>query len=991
LISTKLSRLVISVFLVFMFVSNVSAITYTSNYSLGLPARGEVWLTPWNTNFTTIDTILGQAAKVYEMTGTFNGPTGRVITLPVAVDAVSDYTIAITPNPKATGAVGDVSVVQGLTTFTVYCSQANTTDTFEASVIYVGTAGAFTDPAAQVCLVTTEAEMVSSDASTTTCDEWWLAGSFTLTAARIITKPMYPLKGNKITTTPTNTLTFAAGSHFPPEVDWPVFVSLPREVTFADQVTIHPNVFAADDGFDGTEDDANAWQCVLDAFPATGGKVVHDGVSVVASDLIWPNNGTYGYPILVEGNITEAQTGTYNTITGGGGGQIKYTGTGTLFDLRNGDASNITWLGSLKNLRLSGPYTFTAATPNVETNETTIGIDAYRLTNSQIDNVAVIAFGTGINVAHYMYYAILNNLTVNNNKYGIVTAGAWNGTTLSNSKVSTNRVAGIYSTYFGDTMKFDNCWIELNGQYANQYTSPLVGRGVYAGYGHQVIFEGGYLENNGDVNNTTPHQIYVNGDGFYRTAVAFNNIHSSYTYRRYLARLNGASSLSVSGGKLFSYKQATADADWVADTAYLENDYASPTTGNNLRYRCSVAGTSHADTEPVWPTNIGDTIVDNGATWICEEGSPGYVFKFDTTPTNIHVMGHEMPKFDTSQDDVSGSIHLATQSLLSRAVYQDSLHPGITIDRSGQGAQYLAVIPAGHIFLNDQYDKLNSGGSVGWQAIEPGAGAYADLNGMEPGDVQPDAGENYPTGSITIGTRTLTVVAYDSTGAAYTDSSHKTGLMIGAAIQIDTDGAISNGAFVPAEFSDGTDYAVIKEIVSIGTGNCVVRLDKPLKSATVTAGLMRYNACERSYFGVRQWYKSTSDTSTSGTGEDTLKSAPTFTAAMLRVDSTIPILLQGTITGTAGAHTIKLYLGATAFTLLSGTTTAGTWRFKGEIQITGAATQKLSGIFWNADGAAFIETAATEALSGALALYVTGECAEAADTITQNRMVVDLE
>jgi hypothetical protein len=55
---------------------------------------------------------------------------------------------------------------------------------------------------------------------------------------------------------------------------------------------------------------------------------------------------------------------------------------------------------------------------------------------------------------------------------------------------------------------------------------------------------------------------------------------------------------------------------WLAATGYVVGNYAVP--GNGYIYRCTVAGTSHAATEPVWPTTIGGTITDNTVTWTCE-------------------------------------------------------------------------------------------------------------------------------------------------------------------------------------------------------------------------------------------------------------------------------------------------------------------------------------------------------------------------------------
>jgi len=55
--------------------------------------------------------------------------------------------------------------------------------------------------------------------------------------------------------------------------------------------------------------------------------------------------------------------------------------------------------------------------------------------------------------------------------------------------------------------------------------------------------------------------------------------------------------------------------DWAADTAYTAGDIVIPTTRNGRRYICTVAGDSDDTTEPTWPTDDDDTVVDNEVTW----------------------------------------------------------------------------------------------------------------------------------------------------------------------------------------------------------------------------------------------------------------------------------------------------------------------------------------------------------------------------------------
>ena len=51
--------------------------------------------------------------------------------------------------------------------------------------------------------------------------------------------------------------------------------------------------------------------------------------------------------------------------------------------------------------------------------------------------------------------------------------------------------------------------------------------------------------------------------------------------------------------------------------AYTVGQVVVPATPNNLRYRCTVAGTTAA-APPVYPTTVGTTVADGTVTWICD-------------------------------------------------------------------------------------------------------------------------------------------------------------------------------------------------------------------------------------------------------------------------------------------------------------------------------------------------------------------------------------
>ena len=67
----------------------------------------------------------------------------------------------------------------------------------------------------------------------------------------------------------------------------------------------------------------------------------------------------------------------------------------------------------------------------------------------------------------------------------------------------------------------------------------------------------------------------------------------------------------------------TSPPTWEAATPYAEGDIIVPTTGKETGffYECTTAGTSHATTEPTWPTVLGETVVDNTVVWTCHSPS----------------------------------------------------------------------------------------------------------------------------------------------------------------------------------------------------------------------------------------------------------------------------------------------------------------------------------------------------------------------------------
>jgi len=75
---------------------------------------------------------------------------------------------------------------------------------------------------------------------------------------------------------------------------------------------------------------------------------------------------------------------------------------------------------------------------------------------------------------------------------------------------------------------------------------------------------------------------------------------------------------------------------WAVATAYTVGDVVQAVSPADFCYKCIIAGTSHAATEPTWPTTLGETIVDEGVTWQVVEDD--YYYGFDIIMPHLRVI-----------------------------------------------------------------------------------------------------------------------------------------------------------------------------------------------------------------------------------------------------------------------------------------------------------------------------------------------------------------
>jgi len=174
---------------------------------------------------------------------------------------------------------------------------------------------------------------------------------------------------------------------------------------------------------------------------------------------------------------------------------------------------------------------------------------------------------------------------------------------------------------------------------------------------------------------------------------------------------------------------ASTPTKWAATTAYGLNVLAIPlATQNGYTYKCTVAGTS-GGTEPVWPTVIGNTVVDGGATWQCIritgylsyrgiENFYGHIWKF-VDGINIIADRHPWVSNTDTQfaDDTTTNYEDLGVTLPSTNNYQQTLHN-----------LEFAILPAsvGSNYIGDYYYQ-NIGNRIGLvgAGLDNGANAGA--------------------------------------------------------------------------------------------------------------------------------------------------------------------------------------------------------------------------------------------------------------------------
>jgi hypothetical protein len=309
---------------------------------------------------------------------------------------------------------------------------------------------------------------------------------------------------------------------------------------------------------------------------------------------------------------------------------------------------------------------------------------------------------------------------------------------VSGFQANPNRQTAAY-----DTFKATYDYVDINAErnFNAGYSGDIDGTTTL----NNAIFDGGIIEKIINVDNVG----ISNGSLNYFRALAVRSLAPvtfAGTYIRQVrppghasttmgtlgtkAVLEGASELTGASGigptSYANYNYATANGSfqiseayptWATATAYVAGVQASdtgvsaggglttekwvfPLTWNGCIYECTVSGTSHASTEPTWPTTVGNTVTDGTVTWKCVRA---LIPIYDTDYPNVVMVNAKKHVQRNTAAPTTGNwgegdvcwIRIPDQSTPAAWVCITAGAPGTWIPTSGNyGSVALSALPA---------------------------------------------------------------------------------------------------------------------------------------------------------------------------------------------------------------------------------------------------------------------------------------------------------
>jgi len=207
-----------------------------------------------------------------------------------------------------------------------------------------------------------------------------------------------------------------------------------------------------------------------------------------------------------------------------------------------------------------------------------------------------------------------------------------------------------------------------------------------------------------------------------------------------------------------------------------------------------------------------------------------------------------------------------------------------------------------------------------------------------------------------------------------TDGSSAWGIRVGNAAN--NEGVITGNSFL-----------------NTGTHGGTIVLNKAIESENVSGELIiTSNHSDAATYlidtGQTAFRGSYTNVSTSGTGEDDLKSF-TILGNSVGIGKGIKVLAAGTKSSANGNKTIKFHFGSTSATFNAANNDTNDWRFEAFVMLTATGAQKITWAGWNGTTLTQGYEGASEDMTGSVVMKVTGECAHASDSITQQMWVLE--
>lgn len=118
-------------------------------------------------------------------------------------------------------------------------------------------------------------------------------------------------------------------------------------------------------------------------------------------------------------------------------------------------------------------------------------------------------------------------------------------------------------------------------------------------------------------------------------------------------------------GVLIADYSNAAKTNWAVATAYALHDIVVPTTSNSHMYKCVSAGTSHAATEPTWPTD-GSEVVDATCTWVDQGLIPAVEGVAIVRDAQVVEENLVWPTGATADQKAAAMVQLKAKSIVTR-------------------------------------------------------------------------------------------------------------------------------------------------------------------------------------------------------------------------------------------------------------------------------------------------------------------------------------